>query len=233
MAKHKIKNSDTDTITVIIPAAGTGRRMKTYGPKPMINIGKKTILQRQIDIIKEYFKSVRFIIVTGFESDKLIQNSPKDFIKLENELYKETNVARSVSIALNAVESDRVLVLMGDLVFSKEAIGMLDYSSSCTSASIDSYREAEVGCIISKNGVLLNMMYDLELKWNQIVYLQGKELKLFKEACTKRKNKKLFLFEIMNKVIDKGGKIKCIINDKIKVIDVDNSKDLLKIKEII
>tara|TARA_B100001939_G_scaffold348086_1_gene372510 strand:- start:1251 stop:1952 length:702 start_codon:yes stop_codon:yes gene_type:complete len=233
MAKHKIKNSDTDTITVIIPAAGTGRRMKTYGPKPMINIGKKTILQRQIDIIKEYFKSVRFIIVTGFESDKLIQNSPKDFIKLENELYKETNVARSVSIALNAVESDRVLVLMGDLVFSKEAIGMLDYSSSCTSASIDSHREAEVGCIISKNGVLLNMMYDLELKWNQIVYLQGKELKLFKEACTKRRNKKLFLFEIMNKVIDKGGKIKCIINDKIKVIDVDNSKDLLKIKEII
>ncbi|HAI17828.1 MAG TPA: hypothetical protein DCM10_07345 [Xanthomarina gelatinilytica] len=233
MAKHKIKNNDTDTITVIIPAAGTGRRMKTYGPKPMINIGKKTILQRQIDIIKEYFKSVRFIIVTGFESDKLIQNSPKDFIKLENELYKETNVARSVSIALNAVESDRVLVLMGDLVFSKEAIGMLDYNSSCTSASIDSHREAEVGCIISKNGVLLNMMYDLELKWNQIVYLQGKELKLFKEACTKRRNKKLFLFEIMNKVIDKGGKIKCIINDKIKVIDVDNSKDLLKIKEII
>tara|TARA_R100000005_G_C4996897_1_gene203680 strand:+ start:1748 stop:2449 length:702 start_codon:yes stop_codon:yes gene_type:complete len=233
MAKHKIKNSDTDTITVIIPAAGTGRRMKTYGPKPMINIGKKTILQRQIDIIKQYFKSVRFIIVTGFESDKLIQNSPKDFIKLENELYKETNVARSVSIALNAVESDRVLVLMGDLVFSKEAIGMLDYNSSCTSASIDSHREAEVGCIISKNGVLLNMMYDLELKWNQIVYLQGKELKLFKEACTKRRNRKLFLFEIMNKVIDKGGKIKCIINDKIKVIDVDNSKDLLKIKEII
>ena len=233
MAKHKIKNSDTDTITVIIPAAGTGRRMKTYGPKPMINIGKKTILQRQIDIIKEYFKSVRFIIVTGFESDKLIQSSPKDFIKLENELYKETNVARSVSIALNAVESDRVLVLMGDLVFSKEAIGMLDYSSSCTSASIDNHREAEVGCIISKNGVLLNMMYDLELKWNQIVYLQGKELKLFKEACTKRRNKKLFLFEIINKVIDKGGKIKCIINDKIKVIDVDNSKDLLKIKEII
>lgn len=233
MAKHKIKNSDTDTITVIIPAAGTGRRMKTYGPKPMINIGKKTILQRQIDIIKEYFKSVKFIIVTGFESDKLIQNSPKDFIKLENELYKETNVARSVSIALNAVESDRVLVLMGDLVFSKEAIGMLDYNSSCTSASIDSHREAEVGCIISKNGVLLNMMYDLELKWNQIVYLQGKELKLFKEACTKRRNKKLFLFEIMNKVIDKGGKINCIINDKIKVIDVDNSKDLLKIKEII
>ena len=77
------------------------------------------------------------------------------------------------------------------------------------------------------------MMYDLELKWNQIVYLQGKELKLFKEACTKRRNKKLFLFEIINKVIDKGGKIKCIINDKIKVIDVDNSKDLLKIKEII
>ena len=83
MAKHKIKNVNADTITVIIPAAGTGRRMKTYGPKPMISIGKKTILQRQVDIVKAYFKNVKFIIVTGFESDKLIQNSPKYFIKLE------------------------------------------------------------------------------------------------------------------------------------------------------
>jgi len=233
MAKHKIKNVNADTITVIIPAAGTGRRMKTYGPKPMISIGKKTILQRQVDIVKAYFKNVKFIIVTGFESDKLIQNSPKYFIKLENELYEETNVARSVSIALNAVESERVLILMGDLVFSKEAIDMLDYAVSCTSANADDHRESEVGCIVSKDSILLNMMYDLELKWNQIIYLQGKELKLFKEVCTKRRNKKLFLFEIINKVIDKGGKIKCIVNDKIKVIDVDNSKDLLKIKEVI
>ena len=41
------------------------------------------------------------------------------------------------------------------------------------------------------------------------------------------------MFEIINKVIDRGGKIKCITNDSVKVIDVDNSKDLLRIKDIL
>jgi hypothetical protein len=76
-------------------------------------------------------------------------------------------------------------------------------------------------------------MYDLDLKWNQIIYLQSKELDIFKSICTKRKYRKLFLFEIINKVIDRGGKIKCITNDNVKVIDVDNSKDLLRIKDIL
>ena len=39
--------------------------------------------------------------------------------------------------------------------------------------------------------------------------------------------------DVRSAIIDKGGKIKCIVNDKIKVIDVDNSKDLLKIKEVV
>ena len=77
------------------------------------------------------------------------------------------------------------------------------------------------------------MMYDLDLKWNQIIYLQSKELDIFKTICKKRKNNKLFLFEIINKVIDKGGKIKCIVNDEVKVIDVDTSKDLLRAGSII
>jgi 2-C-methyl-D-erythritol 4-phosphate cytidylyltransferase len=40
MAKHKIKAEEKDTLTVIIPAAGEGRRMKSYGPKSLIELGK-------------------------------------------------------------------------------------------------------------------------------------------------------------------------------------------------
>ncbi|HAI44034.1 MAG TPA: hypothetical protein DCM40_41005, partial [Maribacter sp.] len=100
-------------------------------------------------------------------------------------------------------------------------------------ANIDINRDREVGCIVSADDTLSNMMYDLDLKWNQIIYLQSKELDIFKTICKKRKNNKLFLFEIINKVIDKGGKIKCIVNDEVKVIDVDTSKDLLRAGSII
>ena len=35
----------TECISVIIPAAGMGRRMKSYGPKPLIKIGNSTIIK--------------------------------------------------------------------------------------------------------------------------------------------------------------------------------------------
>jgi choline kinase len=233
MAKHKIKKQLDDEITVIIPAAGRGRRMKSYGPKPLINIGRSTIIQRQVDMVKSIFPNAKFVVVAGFEADKVINNVPQEFIKLENELYEETNVCRSVSIALNAVSAERVLILMGDLVFNKEALSTLDFQRSCISANLDEHRGGEVGCVVSPDNTISNMMYDLDLKWNQIIYLQSKELDIFKSICTKRKYRKLFLFEIINKVIDRGGKIKCITNDNVKVIDVDNSKDLLRIKDIL
>jgi choline kinase len=221
MAKHKIKKELDDEITVIIPAAGRGRRMKSYGPKPLINIGRSTIIQRQVDMVKSIFPNAKFVVVAGFEADKVINNVPQEFIKLENELYEETNVCRSVSIALNAVSAERVLILT------------LDFQRSCISANLDEHRGGEVGCVVSPDNTISNMMYDLDLKWNQIIYLQSKELDIFKSICTKRKYRKLFLFEIINKVIDRGGKIKCITNDNVKVIDVDNSKDLLRIKDIL
>ena len=31
--------------SIIIPAAGMGRRMKSYGPKPLIKIGNLTIIK--------------------------------------------------------------------------------------------------------------------------------------------------------------------------------------------
>jgi choline kinase len=233
MAKHKIKKQVDDEITVIIPAAGRGRRMKSYGPKSLISIGKQTILERQISIVESLFPNSKFVIVTGFEADKVISNCPRKFVKIENELYEDTNVSRSVAMALNAVSTERVLIFMGDLVFNTEAISTLDFEKTCVSANIDDSRTSEVGCIVSPDKTVSNMMYDLDLKWNQIIYLQSKELDIFKALCTKRRNRKLFLFEIINKVIDKGGKIKCITDERVKVIDVDNSKDLLRVKDII
>ena len=233
MAKHKIKKTHEDEITVIIPAAGRGRRMKSYGPKPLINIGAYTILERQVDMVRSILPNARFVIVAGFEADKLMSSTPRDFINLENELYDQTNVCRSVSIALNAINAERVLIIMGDLIFNEKTISTLDFHKSCISANIDENRDREVGCIVSPDNNLSNMMYDLDLKWNQIIYLQSKELDMFKTICKKRKNSKMFLFEIINKVIDKGGKIKCIVNDEVKVIDVDTSKDLLRAGNII
>ena len=228
MANHKIKSKKDTGITVIIPAAGEGRRMKSYGPKSLIDLTKGNVLQRQIRLINKVLGDVNFTIVTGFDCDRLMDSCPDYFLKLENENYSITNVSRSIAIALRAIETKRALIVYGDLVFNERALSKMDYSTSCTSASNDESRQHEVGCIIDANGDITNMMYDLETKWNQILYLDGDELTLFKKICQDRKNKKLFGFEILNKVVDCGGKIKCIVDDSIEVVDIDTSKDLLR-----
>jgi len=232
MAKHKIKAEQKDSLTVIIPAAGEGRRMKSYGPKPLIDLGKCNILQRQVNIIEKVLGSVDFIIVAGFECDKLMDSCPEYFIKLENENYSITNVCRSLSIALRSVKTQRVLIVYGDLVFNEQALSKMDFSTSSTSATIDQERNNEVGCIFDSEKNITHMMYDLDIKWNQIIYLQGRELEIFKRQCQNRKNKKKFGFEIINKVVDAGGKIKCIVDKSIKVIDIDTSKDLIRASNI-
>lgn len=232
MANHKMISKKDTHITVIIPSAGEGRRMKSYGPKSLIDLTKENILQRQIRIINKVLDNVSFIMIAGFDCDKLMDSCPDYFLKLENESYDTTNVSRSIALALRAVKTERVLIVYGDLVFNELALSRMDYSTSCTSASNDEHRQHEVGCIVGANGDMVNMMYDLETKWNQILYLEGNELNLFKKICQERKNKKLFGFEILNKVIDCGGKIKCIVDDSIEVVDIDTSKDLLRANNI-
>ena len=76
-------------------------------------------------------------------------------------------------------------------------------------------------------------MYDLEKKWSQIVYLKGNELLLFKKHIWDTRYRKYFMFEIINKVIETGGVIKCREISGEKIVDVDNSKDLIRAKEIL
>lgn len=221
-------------MTVIIPSAGVGRRMKSYGPKCLIELSHGyTILDRQIEMIKSHLPNSEIIIVCGFKSDKVISKAPEECIKLENEMYEFTNVSRSVGMALRVTKSKKVLILTGDLVFNKEALTTLDYSMSCTSANEDDHKESEVGCTIDEKGNLAHMMYDLKLKWNQIVYLKDKELSMFKKEAWNSKHKKYFLFEVLNRVVSSGGKIKCVQNELVKTVDVDNAKDISRAKEIL
>ena len=93
--------------------------------------------------------------------------------------------------------------------------------------------EEEVGCIINGKGYLEHMMYDLPYKWSQISYFQGKELDYLKQIVWNRDNSRLFGFEIINKIIEKGGRFKCEYIESIKIIDVDTSKDIQKANQIL
>ena len=90
-----------------------------------------------------------------------------------------------------------------------------------------------MGCIADGDHKLEHMMYDLPDKWGQIAYFQGLELGYLKEIVWNRNNSRLFGFEVINKIIERGGTFECQKTEKIKLIDVDTSKDIERARQVI
>ena len=225
----------SDSVSVIIPAAGMGRRMKSYGPKPLIKIGNSTIIKNQVSLLKSYIPNSNIILVCGFRAEKLMNETPSHILKVENELYEQTNVVRSIAMGLRiSGDCSKVMVVYGDLVFNSETLRSISFKESSIIVTDSTMGVDEVGCIIDESDqTLTNLMYDLPEKWGQISVFVNKELELLKQLCWDEKNNTKFGFEIINLILEKGGKFKCVQNSKIKIVDIDSSKDIPRAKEIL
>jgi len=222
-----MSDNDFPNITVIIPAAGIGRRMKSYGPKSLIMIGESTVINIQIETLKNHIDVRDIILVCGFRAEKLMNETPANIVKIENESYEDNNVTRSIGIGLRAIrDTDTAVLVYGDLVFNSAAIESLNLDKSCVVIDTDHMGVDEVGCIIDQQDNLANMMYDLPMKWGHIAVFKNYELELLKELCWDKRNYRKFGFEIINRILERGGVFECIHNEDIKIVDIDTSKDI-------
>ena len=223
-----------NSIGVIIPAAGMGRRMKSYGPKPLIKIGNSTIIKNQINLLQTYFSPTSIVLVCGFKAAILMNETPDHILKVENERYEDTNVVRSIGMGLRVMGNyPKIIIVYGDLVFNSDTLKDIQLTESSIVVTSQEMGESEVGCVINKKQKLTNLMYDLPNKWGQIAVFVGKELELLKQLCWDEKNYTKFGFEIINQIINKGGRFQCIQNPNIKIVDIDSSKDIQRAKEIL
>lgn len=219
--------------SVIIPAAGMGSRMKSYGPKLILDIADGvSILDNQLNHIYSNLPKSEIIIVTGFESNKIVNKVKNKKIKIVyNEQYKTTNVIHSIGLGLQNATHKDVIIIYGDLVFNRETL-KAPFGKNSMIITSDTMKKDEVGCVIH-NHMLERIMYGLSNKWAQIVYVCGKELKLLKDVCNTKKYENYFGFEAINIVINSGGSFSTYTNKLIQVIDIDCSKDIQYAEKII
>lgn len=218
-------------LTVIIPAAGIGRRMKSYAPKCLIKIHNEKLIERQIRIINDIYPNSEIIVTIGYKANKIYSNLPQDVRAVENVLYESTNVAHSIGLGLRAATTDNVLIIYGDLVFNHNAIdNITENKSQVITDNNDLMDDDEVGLVI-ENNVVKHFSFGLNKKWSHIAYFTDKELSVFRQLTWNKENRKLYTFEIMNKMIDCGCNISSFIPEKGKVIEIDNSKDITKANE--
>lgn len=220
--------------SIIIPSAGEGSRIRSLGPRSLIQLPNgKTLVEHQISILKDTFPLSDFILVSGFEATRLMNKAPLGTICVENERYNETNVLRSIGIGLRASLNDNVLIVYGDLVFNRNTLDF-PINKSCIVYSNEPAQQSEneVGCTIYNNQ-LENIYFGLPNKWIGMVYLEGRELRLMKNISFDKQKEKLYGWEGINYIIEKEGRFGAYCPDGSKSIDIDTSKDLDKISGII
>lgn len=105
--------------TVIILAAGLGKRLGRAQPKPLTPLRDgRTILRRQLDEIATAFSRPPTIqIVVGFAKEQVMTAAAGEASFVYNEKFERTNTAKSLLRALRVAPPGDVLWLNGDVVF--------------------------------------------------------------------------------------------------------------------
>tara|TARA_Y100000310_G_scaffold345796_1_gene470072 strand:+ start:7473 stop:8165 length:693 start_codon:yes stop_codon:yes gene_type:complete len=144
----------------IILAAGKATRLLPLTkdtPQCMLNIGEKTILEKQIELIKK--SGIEDItVITGYLSEKVEQFCKELGIKtLFNPFYEVSGMALTVWIAKEELRGDYIF-LYSDILFDSKIIsGLLENKEDiCLAIRKDRLRE-EAEKVAEENAIIKNV----------------------------------------------------------------------------
>lgn len=221
-------SNNKEDVSVIILSAGIGSRIKSNEPRSLIKIGNNILLEHQISAINNIFNKPEIIGVFGICSDKIIKKISGKIRIIENQLYEITNNSESLRLGINNSLKNNILFFHGDLYFNTNIFKNANFNRSFIIVDGDKQlSEKEVGVTIVDNKASI-LSYGLEKKWCQIAFITGKELKIIKSLYLKyrQEDKKMFSFEILNKVIELGGTFYCHEPNDYSLTEIDCIKDL-------
>ncbi len=154
----------------IILAAGCGLRLNQHTkdvPKALLDLNGKSILERQISLLREYGVNEIFV-VTGYKREKYVL---KDIEYIFNPRYSETEQLASMMVARTKIFDD-VLVIFGDLIFDSQILQQILASNDDIAMAIDlnwekSYNEGLCNSHPLDEPVLINQKKVLRISYKQ------------------------------------------------------------------
>ena len=111
----------------IILAAGEGKRLRPFTlerPKCMVEIGGKSLLERQLHILDH--KEISDVIIIGGYKIEMLKGKANKVI--ENPRYQDTNMVSTLFCAEEELKGD-LIISYGDIVYSRgilEKLYLLD-----------------------------------------------------------------------------------------------------------
>lgn len=220
-------------ISVVIPAAGLGRRMKSYGPKSLLRLGSENVLRRQVRLIRKNLPGCDIVVVVGFEAVRVRRSLPAGVKVVVNDGFETNNVAHSIALGLAACRHPRALVIYGDLVFNDSLLAPFARPSG-SAVVVDSQgrlRPGEVGVTVA-DSLAHYFCFGMPVKWGQVVYLDESDKARFEEFVARPGKGRYFGYEVLNALIDTGSVFHAVEPQGMLLAEVDSSKDLTAAREI-
>ena len=202
--------------------------MKSYGALPLIKIYNQSLIERQINTIKDIFVNFEIILCTGYESTKTVSFVREKFSDInirivENQIHYNSNCCESARLCLNNTANDNIIICGGGVVLLPSQLSIIDFthSSIVTQSQIDD-SNFEVG-VIQNNGDFEQFSLGLKSEyWTEIVYLRGlKTINKFSSIISNLEYKNRFLFEAINE-LSKTTMIKVQKNNAKTIMNINN-----------
>lgn len=230
----------------IILAAGRGKRLYPYTkyiPKCLLDIGGVTILEHQINSIRDCGID-EVVIVIGFGFEK-VENFLRTYdglgLKIRtlyNPFYQTTNSLISLWIARGEMDQD-IVVMNGDDVFELDvldsALSMLEDKICLPAKRRDEYEDEDMKIVVKEGniievGKLLESSPSAESVGVRVFRDTGVELlkRAIEEEMRSDSPEKKWYISAIHRLIEKGYKIKSFDVEDMFWMDVDYPGDLFK-----
>ena len=221
------ENTPKNGISVALLSAGNGSRIKSYEPRSLLKIKGSYLLEHQIKTINASLDNPEIIAVVGCHANRVIKRIRGKSRFVENQIHENSNSSESLRLAFNNSTSLNFLFVHGDLHFNSKTLDVSFEKSFVIVDSQNRFKDSEVG--ITKNKERLSIIsYGLPEKWAQIAFVTGQEYEILKNIFNKyeAQDKKRLSFEIINTIVEMGGKFACYEPSGMKITEIDRIRDI-------
>jgi hypothetical protein len=220
---------------ILVPEITKG--MKSIGSKSLLKIKEYSILEYQINQILGINNTIKINIATGFDHEKIkeyIDSRYKNINWIYNENYENTNQTKCLSLFLEQIACEDLLIINSGILFKNKSI---TYSSLKGNNKIYLLNKPKlnfsIGCSDIQN--IEYLFYDLPNLWAECVYFNTSTTKVLKDILlyNKKHMDKLYLFEIINDLIQHNIGFDNMIIDKKNIFKINNTKDIPQARRFI
>lgn len=195
------------------------KKIKYLGNKCLLNTNKNNlVIDSHIKTIRKLFKSTDISIIGGFDSKKLkkyigLNLKYKDIKYIEHDITNYSNIGQSIKVAVSNMKNDTGCFLLNSNILLSPSI-KIKIEKNTDKSFILTQNHGDIGYITSDDNYITHCYYGLPNGILDALFISKQDLQAAKKVILNTNIDRLYLFEVVN----------LLIENKINIIPVSTYK---------